>query len=93
MSLAATNNEADILSRVIDPDLPSLSEDAARSIIALSFAQQDQDRMNELAEKGRHGQLEPAEEAELNSYERVGCLLGILQSKARLSLKRAASSE
>ena len=83
------NSEAEILSRVIAPDQPSLSEDAARSILTLSFAGQDRDRMNALSEKARDGTLTPAEQAELDSYERVGCLLGILQSKARLSLKKS----
>ena len=88
-----THSEADILSRVIAPEQPTLSEEAARSIVALAFAQQDLERMNELAEKGRDGTLSPPEEAELDSYERVGCLLGILQSKARASLKTAPSAE
>ncbi len=93
MSLTTANNEADILSRVIAPNQPSLSEDAARSILALGFGQPDRQRMDDLAEKAREGTLTPAERAELDGYERVGCLLGILQSKARQSLKRAASAE
>lgn len=86
------NTEADILSRVIAPDDPSLSMEAARSILTLRFAREDLKRMDDLAEKAREGTLTPAEKRELEDYERVGCLLGILQSKARLSLKRATSA-
>ena len=93
MSATITNTEADILSRVIAPDQPTLSEEAARSILALHFSRQDLDRMEELAEKAREGTLTPAEQAETEGYERVGCLLGILQSKARFSLKRATLTQ
>jgi hypothetical protein len=43
--------------------------------------------MCQLSAKAREGILSPAEEAEMNNYERVGHLLNILQSKARRSLK------
>jgi hypothetical protein len=93
MSSTLANTEAEILSRVIVPDTPSLSPDAAQSILALSFGEQDQDRMHELAEKAQQGSLTAAERAELDSYERVGCLLGILQSKARCSLNKVSRPE
>ena len=93
MSPTTINSEADILSRLIAPDQPSLSADAARSILSLAFADRDRDRMNVLAEKSRAGSLGPDEQSELESYERVGCLIGILKSKARVSLKNSASSE
>jgi hypothetical protein len=49
--------------------------------------------MHALAEKAQAGSLTGAERAELDSYERIGCLLGMLQSKARISLNRASRSE
>ncbi len=51
--------------------------------------------MNRLAAKNREGQLTPEEEEELSNYIRVGQTLGILQSKARRSLKaqRSASGD
>lgn len=82
------NNEADILERIIVPAQPCLSPDAARSILSLSFSQMDRERMHELAEIAQAGTLSPDEQAELDSYERVGSLLGILQSKARISLNQ-----
>jgi len=43
--------------------------------------------MNKLAAKNRAGKLTAAEDEELSNYIRVGQVLGVLQSKARRSLK------
>ena len=80
-------SEADILRRVIDPEHPFLSEEAARAILRLEFGAPDRTRMNQLAAKNRAGKLTAAEDEELANYIRVGQLLGILQSKARRSLR------
>ena len=45
--------------------------------------------MNSLAAKAREGTLSAKEVAQLDNYRDVGRLLELLQSKARLSLKRA----
>lgn len=82
-----------ILRRVVDPEQPFFSTEAAREILRLRFSAPDRNRMNRLAAKNRRGKLKPDEEAELNNYLRVGQTLGILQSKARRSLKaRCAES-
>lgn len=44
--------------------------------------------MNALAQKNQAGELTPEEQAELHCYLRVGNLLDLLHSKARLSMKR-----
>jgi hypothetical protein len=44
--------------------------------------------MNDLAEKARQGTLTDEERAQIESYERVGHMIGLLQSKARRSLKQ-----
>lgn len=84
--------EAAILGRVIDPETPSLVPDAARSILALDFQPEDQDRMRFLAAKASEGNLTPGEREEMESYNYVGHFLALLQSKARLSLKKAGLS-
>ena len=81
--------EAAILSRVIDPATPSLVPEAARSILKLDFQAKDQERMQFLADKAAEGTLTPEERAEMESYNHVGHILALLQSKARLSLKKA----
>jgi uncharacterized protein YnzC (UPF0291/DUF896 family) len=79
--------EAAILSRLIRPERADLSPEAAQSILKLDFEAQDRARMHELATKAQAGTLTSGEEAELESYRRVGRLLDMMRSKARRSLK------
>lgn len=82
-------NEAAIVGRLIKPDHGDFSPDAARELLGLRFGDEDQARMRELSLKAQEGTLTAVEQAEIESYRRVGFWLGILWSKARLSLKRA----
>ena len=82
-------NEAAILSRLIDPEMPSLAPEAARAMLKLDFALRDRERMVVLEAKSSDGLLSPQERAEMESYNHVGHILALLQSKARLSLKKA----
>lgn len=82
-------SEAAILDRIVQPDRPTFSAEAARNILALDFHQADKERMHQLLAKASEGTLTPQEQAAANAYERVGHLLNILQSKARRSLKKA----
>ena len=91
-ALSAPPSELDIFRRIVDAEQPPLSVDAAESLMRLSFSPADLRRMNQLAEKNRQGRLQPSEEEELNNFLRAGQLLGILQSKARQSLKAAGHS-
>ncbi len=85
---SAQASEAEILSRVIRPDNGNWSKQAAEAILQFDFPASDVQRMNALAAKARAGTLADAEEAELENYRQVGRLLELMQSKARLSLKR-----
>jgi hypothetical protein len=76
-----------ILSRVLEPDKPTLSPQAARDFLALDFGPADKERMRQLAAKARAGTLTRHEQVEIDNYERVGHVLNIMQSKARRSLK------
>jgi hypothetical protein len=87
-----TTSEMAILHRVVDPEQPFQSADAARAILRLRFSDSDRARMNRLAAKNRLGKLKPEEEVELDNYIRVGQTLGIFQSKARRSLKAIGES-
>ena len=89
-SITEPSSEMAILRRVIDPDQPFLSEEAARAILRLQLSPADRDHVDALAAKNREGRLSPAEEEELRNYVRVGQTLGILQSKARRSLKQSS---
>jgi hypothetical protein len=85
------NSEAAIWERVIQPDRSNLSPEAARSILQLSFDQRDRDRMHALALKAQAGTLTPKDQQDLDNYRRVGRLLDLMKSKARLSLKKHRS--
>ena len=80
-------SEVSILNRILRPDVPTFSPEAARDILALDFDHADKDRMRELAAKARAGTLTAEEDVEAGKYELVGHLLNIMQSKARRSVK------
>jgi hypothetical protein len=79
-------SETAILSRVLKPGT-SLSAAAAKAFLALEFDDADKERMHELSLKAQEGTLSRHEQDELNNFERVGHLIGLIQSKARRSLK------
>ena len=68
-----------------------MSREAAESVLKLGFSEFDQRRMEALAEKARRGSLTDEEHEEAESYERVSSLIGLLKSKARVSIKRHSS--
>jgi hypothetical protein len=80
-------SEVAILSRILEPEKPTLPPPAARAILDLDFTPDDKARMRELSAKAHEGTLTPDEREAINNYERVGHLLNLLQSKARRSLK------
>jgi hypothetical protein len=86
---ATSKTGAAILGRVINPDDPSLSPDAARSILKLTFPEEDKERVSSLLAKNQGEGLAADERAELDEYLRADAFLSVLKSKARLSLKRA----
>jgi hypothetical protein len=84
---AVESNELAILSRVLDAE--QLHPEAAKYILGLTFPERDRGRMNVLADKARQGSLSPKEQAELEEYHQAGHLLTLLQSKARVALKKS----
>ena len=89
-STLTANSEVAILSRIIDPDEPTFSREAARSILAFDFQPKDRERMEELAAKARAGTLSPEEQIEIENFERAGHVLSLMKAKAKVSLKRNA---
>lgn len=80
-------SEVAILGRVIEPEKPTLSPEAAQAILAFDFSLKDKDRMRVLSAKAQTGTLSRREQTEMNNYERAGHVINIMQSKARKSLK------
>ncbi len=66
----------------------SISPTAARALLKFKFKEQGLERMQGLATKARHGKLSVSEEIEIDTFERLGCLLDILHSKSRRVLER-----
>jgi hypothetical protein len=88
MQVAHTGtSEVAIFGRVLEPDEATLDAAAARAILNLDFKQADKDRMRQLLAKAKAGTLTAGEETEIDNYERVGHMLSLMKSKARLSLK------
>jgi hypothetical protein len=79
----------EILARAIVPQGGDIPVDAARVFLSFRLDPTDENRVNELAERARDGSLSGVEREELDEYERVTALLELIQSKARLALKRA----
>ncbi len=82
-------SETTIWSRLLQPDSGSLTPEAARAFLRLDFTREDRDRLHELSTGAQEGSLTPGEEAELDTYCRVGRLLDLMRSKARRSLSAA----
>jgi hypothetical protein len=85
--MLATQSEAAILRRVIQPDSGNLSPEVARLLLGFGFAESDHSRMSELSEKASVGTLSPDEAEELDGYTNVSHFLAFVHSKARISLK------
>jgi hypothetical protein len=91
-TLSPNKTASAIWGRVVKPDRGTLTPEVARAILKLDFDPEDRERINRLSAKAQKGSLSPEERAELEEYVRVNAELIVLQSKARLSLKRTKSS-
>lgn len=91
-TLSTDKTASAIWSRVVKPEQGDFTPEAARAILKLDFDPEDHRRADELSEKARQGALTPEERAEIEEFLRVGNELAVLQSKARLSLKRMKSA-
>ena len=83
----ASENEVTILARILGNENGRLPKNLARYILDLHVSERDKARINELAERNRQVKASRAEHEELQGCAKAGCLLGILQSKARRALK------
>ena len=79
--------DAAIMQRLVDPRRCGWSAQAAQAVLKLNFSDEDQSRVSDLADKASQGILTTAEEHEMESYLRVGTLVDLMQSKARLYLR------
>ena len=69
------------------------SQEAARYLLSIGFEERDRDRVQHLADRPQSGTLRDEERAEFDSYLHVGNLLAVIQSKARVALRRSPPNE
>lgn len=65
-----------------------MSPDLARYVLTLDFPAKSHTRYTQLAAKAQEGNLSKGEEGELEDFLSVNTFLTIIQSKARVSLKK-----
>ena len=86
MSQTALNTQTTILSRALSAVAEPIGEELAHYLLSIRLDPSDEQRANELAEKGREGLLSTEEHVEIDEYRRVGRLIEILRLRARKSL-------
>lgn len=87
-TIASSKLKNSLLHRLLDPWGGRLSVSAAKSLLDIKFSETDHARMEDLCTKNNGSMLSNSEQEELDEYERVGCLLDVLHSKARLALSK-----
>ena len=86
--ILSQNAEAAIWARLMQAQKDELSPQAAEFLLTIGFGESDRQRMLQLAERSEAGTLTTDEQAEFDGYLHVGNLLAVMQSRARLALKR-----
>jgi hypothetical protein len=81
-----------ILERIIEPYRGGFSEEHARYVLSLDFTPEEHAHYAELAAKAQHGTLNADEQSEIDEFLIVNAMLTVLQSKARVSLKKHTSA-
>lgn len=77
-----------ILETIIKPQRGGLSAAHAKYILSLTFSPAQQTQYAKLAAKAQKGSLTSREQSRLDEFLSANALLMVLQSKARLSLKK-----
>ena len=77
-----------LLERIIRPGDGGMSSELAQYLLTLDFTPEQHARYATLAAKASAGTLTEDEGLEIDEYLAANALLGILQSKARQSLKQ-----
>ena len=86
--LIGQTSEAAIWARLMQAQKAELSSDAAEFLLTIHFEEADRKRMQQLAERSEAGTLTVEEQAEFDGYLHIGNLLAVMQSNARLVLRR-----
>lgn len=82
--------ESAVLEEMLEPIGRALGPESARALASLRPSRKAEERVEELAMKCNEGLLTPEERAEYEAYVNASTLIGILQAKARQTLKALA---
>jgi hypothetical protein len=82
----STDGEAKLWARLIESQPDDITPETAKYFLRLGFSEEDQIRMQDLAQKSEEGSLTEPEAREFDTYLHIGNLLAVMQSKARLVL-------
>jgi hypothetical protein len=77
-----------LLEQVINSGTERMTPELARYFLTLDFPAESHARYAQLATKAQEGSLSKGEQAELEEFLSVNSFLTIIQSKARVSLKK-----
>jgi len=80
--------DTSFLDRIVEPISRCLTPESAREIVDLRADPELQARLDELAGKCNEGSLTPSERAQYLLYVEAIDLIAILQSKARILLRK-----
>jgi len=83
-----TRCDTPVLDRLLDPVAEILTPEVAERLVRLRFDSKAQASLDKLARKCNEGKLTPAERREYEVCVQTIDFISILQSKARLLLKR-----
>jgi len=87
------NCEAAILERMVEPEKPTLNNALSEYLLSLDFIPSDHERMTLLSDRAQIGSLSADEERELDSDLSMWRSLAMLQSKARITLKKSNGTQ
>lgn len=77
---------------LIFPDLDSIGQREARALLTVKFSKHDLSQINDLSALAQAGHLTEEQATMLEGYVRLGNVLTMLHSRARMVLKRNASA-
>jgi hypothetical protein len=83
---------ADLFQRMIESNGHNISAEHAKYILTLDFSKRDHARYQKLAAKAQTGKLIESEAEELDLFLAANAVLTILQSKARVALRKHTSA-
>ncbi len=85
-----TITEAEILEEILASKKPSLTPEAARSLLSLKFSREATKQIRRLLRKNNQGRITPEERITLQNYLRVGQFLDLLQARTKLLLAQTS---